>query len=218
MRERLLEAIGKEGPTTEQTARLRAINDLHSGLLTQTLTPEELEMYQLSTSATADRLRGQLVGFAPTKDEFQFMFKLWQQYDREFELAGPEREADRVAAQKKIEEQVLAKLDPARAADYQRARTPEFRELVLFTQAHELPAATAQAIDEMRAAALNVRSQVMADRKLDAAQRAAALQALQSEVQSSIGAALGEELFDKFAGQAGRWINALATGPNNTRR
>jgi hypothetical protein len=218
MRERLLEAIGKEGPTTEQTARLRAINDLHSGLLTQTLTGEELELYQLSTSPTADRLRGQLVGFAPTKDEFQFMFKLWQQYDRDFELAGPEREAERAAAQKKIEEQVLAKLDPARAADYQRARNPEYRELVLFTEAHELPAATAQAIDEMRAAALSVRSQVMADRKLDAAQRAAALQALQSEVQSSIGAALGEELFGKFSGQAGRWINALATGPDTTRR
>jgi hypothetical protein len=218
MRERLLEQIGKDGPSAEQQARLRAINDLHSGLLSQTLTGEELELYQLSTSPTADRLRGQLVGFAPTEEEFRFMFKLWQQYDREYELAGPDRESERAAAQKKIEEQVLAKLDPARAADYQRARNPEYRELVLFTQAHELPPATAQAIDEMRAAAMSVRSQVMADRKLDAAQRAAALQALQSEVQSSIGAALGEELFGKFTGQAGRWINALATGPDSTRR
>lgn len=212
MRERLLEQIGKDGPTAEQQARLRAINDLQSGLLAQALTGEELEQYQLSTSPTADRLRGQLVGFAPTPEEFRLIFKLWQDYDREFEFAEPEREAERAAAQIKIEEQVLAKLDPQRAADYQRARNPEYRELVLFAQAHELPPVTAQAIDEMRAAALSVRSQVLADRKLDAAQRAAALEALRSEVQSSIGAALGEELFGQFTGQAGRWINALASG------
>ena len=113
---------------------------------------------------------------------------------------------------------MLTKLDPERAAEYQRARNPEYRDLVLFAQAHELPPATAQAIDDMRAAALNVRAQVLADRKLDAAQRAAALEALRHEVQSSIGAALGEELYGKFTGEAGRWIHGLAAGTEPAKR
>jgi hypothetical protein len=214
MRERLLEQIGPDGPTPEQQARLRAINELHHGLLSQTLSAEELRLYQLSTSPTADRLRSQLVGFAPTEEEFRFLFELWERYDREFEFAGPERQADREAAQRRIEEQILARLGPERAADYQRTRRPEYREVVLFTQEHELPAATAQAIDEMRAAALHVRAQVLADRQLDATQRAAALQALQEEVQSSLGAVLGGELLGKFTSQAGRWISTLAAGAN----
>ncbi|NJN05259.1 MAG: M13 family metallopeptidase [Rhodobacteraceae bacterium] len=218
MRERLLDQIGKDGPNSEQQARLRAINDLHSGLLAQTLSREELEVYQMSTSPTADRLRSQLIGFAPTQEEFRRIFQLWQEFDRDFEFAGPEREIERAASVRKIEEKIVAQLDPQRAGDYQRARNPEYRDLVLFTQAYELPPATAQAIDDMRAAALNVRSQVLANQSLDASQRAAALEALQDEVQSSIGAALGEELYGKFTGQAGRWINTLGTGAGTTRR
>jgi hypothetical protein len=49
--------------------------------LSQLLSPDEYEQYELSTSWTADNLRRRLAGFQPTEEEFRGIFRLWRAQD-----------------------------------------------------------------------------------------------------------------------------------------
>lgn len=49
--------------------------------LSQLLTPDEYEQYDLSASWTADNLRRKMVGFEPTEEEFRGIFRLWRAHD-----------------------------------------------------------------------------------------------------------------------------------------
>ena len=49
--------------------------------LSQLLSPDEYEEYELSTSWTADNLRHRLAGFEPTEEEFRGIFRLWRAQD-----------------------------------------------------------------------------------------------------------------------------------------
>ena len=211
MRESLMDQIVDGRPTPVQAEKLKAINELHAGLLAQSLNPAELEQYELSTSETAERLRTQLTGFNPSEEEFRLMFKLWRDYDGKYAFAGPESFAQKEAEQLQIETQIKEKLGEVRAAEYERSRNPAYRDLILFTQSHELPGATAQAIYEMRSAALDVRAQLVGNKQLKADQRNAALHALQDEVENSLRRTLGDQLYGRFARDAGSWVSTLGT-------
>jgi hypothetical protein len=49
--------------------------------LSQILSPEDYEQYELNTSSTANNLRRRLAGFDPTEDEFRTLFRLWRAQD-----------------------------------------------------------------------------------------------------------------------------------------
>lgn len=49
--------------------------------LSQLLSPDKYEQYELSTSWTADNLRRRLAGFEPTEEEFRGIFRLWRAQD-----------------------------------------------------------------------------------------------------------------------------------------
>ena len=52
------------------------------------LTPQELENYELRSSATANTLRSQLSLFSPTEDEFRAIFKVQQAFDEKYGAAN----------------------------------------------------------------------------------------------------------------------------------
>jgi len=49
--------------------------------LSQVLSPQEFEQYELNTSWTAENVRRRLAGFEPTEDEFRTIFQLWRAHD-----------------------------------------------------------------------------------------------------------------------------------------
>jgi hypothetical protein len=49
--------------------------------LSQLLSPDEYEHYELSTSWTAENVRRRLGGFEPTEEEFRGVFRLWRAQD-----------------------------------------------------------------------------------------------------------------------------------------
>jgi hypothetical protein len=67
-REHILYALQNGKPAPSDMEELRQIDQEQDEALAQVLTPQEKDQYELSTSATADRLRQQLIGFNPTQE------------------------------------------------------------------------------------------------------------------------------------------------------
>jgi hypothetical protein len=106
------------------------------GLLAGLLTPTELQRYDLVTHSTAAAMRRDLGAFKPTESEFQSVFTILRKVDEACEEAKWQARADPsappmglqlAAMQNEAEQQIQSALGPARYADYQRTRDPEFQ-------------------------------------------------------------------------------------------
>jgi hypothetical protein len=75
--------VDKRSPMTDPQELQQLLNRYtqKEAEVSQLLSPEELEQYELSTSWTADNLRRRLSGFEPTEDEFRTIFRLWRAHD-----------------------------------------------------------------------------------------------------------------------------------------
>jgi hypothetical protein len=190
--------------------KLAEIETQRGQLLAQVLTPAEREQYELAMSPTAERLRGELIGFNPTEDEFRMIYELWRGFEEKLATASP---ADREAERARLDADIRAKLGD-RATDYARVQNREYRDLVMFSVQYELPAAMARSLQDMREAALAVRESVMSDANLAGEQREVALRALQEEIERTIRASLGEQLYGSFAQGPGQWVQSLGKPMN----
>jgi len=82
LRERIFEQAQKGQPMDLEG--LKKIQEHRQQVLSQILSPEERQEYDLRTSETAERLRSELVGFNPTEQEFRDIYKLWQGHDEKY--------------------------------------------------------------------------------------------------------------------------------------
>src|SRR5262249_46813264 len=133
-------------------AGLKKIQDHRKEILSQILTPEERDEYELRTSDTAERLRSQLVGFNPSEQEFRDMYRLWQAHDEKFAFVSADDENARRAKeqdQQRIEQEIRAKLAPQRVAEYERNRRQDYQPLCFFAERYELPQTTLHSIFEI---------------------------------------------------------------------
>ncbi len=69
--------------------QLKAVFDQRESELAQVLSSDELREYQLRKDETADNLRRNLVGFAPSEAEFQSLFQLLKAHEDKFSYADP---------------------------------------------------------------------------------------------------------------------------------
>jgi hypothetical protein len=184
--------------------------------LAKLLTPQELEEYDLRSSATASQLRSRLAAFKPTEEEFRAIYKLQKAMDDE--LGGAyaqtsEQSRLRTEKQRELEKQIAAILPPDRAAEYQLATDPMYNQVSRIAARFNLPT---QAVREVVTVQKDVQQRVQALRTqadLPAEQRNQQLAALQQEAQNKVSAALGSRAFEAYKEYGGQWLTNLVPRP-----
>ena len=209
LRERILGQTENEELAPDQISELKRLENLQRERLAAIFSPPELEKYELRTSETAERLRAELIGFDPTETEFREIYRLRKAFDDRFAFGGGGDE--KRLAESSLEEQIRLNLGD-RAADYDRARNRDYRDLVLFTQVHELPSSTALAILEIKQIAEQEARNLLGNRSIAEADRMTALRSIAAETERGVKDTLGEKLFRKYAQNSGAWLRHLGSG------
>ncbi|HXG49120.1 MAG TPA: hypothetical protein VNO52_15965 [Methylomirabilota bacterium] len=210
MEERAREAL-PPGAALDPATR-RQIEDQRRKLLLGVLTPEELDEYELSMSETADRLRRELVGFNPTKEEFRRIFQLRREVEAKLD-ALPEGDPARMAALAQLEEDIKAGLEPDRLGDYERIKNKDYQELCFFARQQELPAQVAQTVADYRQVAEQERMRLLASTQISEETRQTALKAIEAETIQAVRQVMGDSAFAAFLQGPGSWLQNLAAPP-----
>ena len=178
------------------------------------LTPAELDLYDLQTSATARTLRARLATFAPSEKEFRALFALQREFDERFggaSGAGDEaRQRERAAAETELDARIKAALGESRYAEYRRQQDPGYRVVARIAERFGLPARRAS---EVVGLAQTVQTRLLAlrdDKRITPETVRAELDTLARESGVRILALLGSdgaELYRRTSG--GAWLRAL---------
>ncbi len=186
------------------------------------LTPEEAVQYDLRMSMTTATLRGQLVGFEPTEQEFIALFKLRREYEDKFpmfpmanpdDLTAAERRAKREAAEaaeQQLQEQIKQTLGAQRYADYEIAQDYAYEQMYRVAKQAGLGTPEAKQAYAMKKAAEVQAARIRNDQSLTPEQRGAGLAGIRQETEASIHAVLGEKGWAQFnRGGNNRWLDAI---------
>ena len=193
--------------------QLRQIDQEQDAALSQLLTPQDKEGYELSMSPTADRLRKELIGFNPTEDEFREMFRRQKAIDSAYQFEDPND--DSVRALKAADEQAMmaefkAQLPPDRVAQLDRSQDPDYQNLCVLSERFDLPDGTSQALLDMRKAAEDQKRELLSNKDIAPERVEVALKAIQAETEQAARTALGDQAFGQYS-QSARWIQNLGT-------
>ena len=210
-REKVLWQAQDGKPTPEQAAQLRQIDQEQEAALAGVLTADEKYELDLTSSPTADRMRKELIGFNPSEAEFREIFAREQALDAAYAGQDPDDETARAAKaadERKMRDDIEAALGPARAAQYEQCRNPDYQNLTVLAERFDLPAEVSQAVLDMKQRAEDARRQILDDPAIAEDRRAAALQAIQAETESAARETLGDKAYAEYARSAS-WIRGL---------
>ncbi|MCC6232128.1 MAG: hypothetical protein IT580_05760 [Verrucomicrobiales bacterium] len=207
------EARGLPTPSERQSfleAAERALEDTFA----KSLTPEEREQYELRSSPMADELREQLRGFSSTREEFETLFRLQREGERQASALAaaaddPQRGEKLEALEQEQQQNVRQALGEQRFKEYQRARDPDYQTLYSLALGHQVPTEVAGQVWDMRAAVEVQTDRVRANPLLTVDQKVRALEAIRETTQSSIVDVLGEPLLDAYRQNGGSWLESL---------
>ncbi len=195
------------------TAKLRELTKAEHDEIAKTLTPQELEEYDLRTSSTASQLRYQLTAFNPTEQEFRTLFELQNQYSDQlgpmYSIPSQDEMKARADVQKQLNEQIVAALGPDRGADYTRAQDYNYRQTSQLVTRLDLPPETANDIYSLQKDIQQRANAVRMDRTLSPDVRTQQLAALADETKAKVTASLGETGFEAYKQYGGSWMQAL---------
>ncbi|MGA2177380.1 MAG: hypothetical protein ABSH38_20595 [Verrucomicrobiota bacterium] len=212
-RERVLRQEQNGKPSPGEIEKLREIEREQDAALSQLLTPEEKDEYELTTSPTADRLRQQLIGFNPTEEEFRALFRRQQAIDAAYQYEDVSDDTVRAAktsAEQAMMDEFKGQLAPDRVAQLARAQDPDYQNVCILAERFDLPADTAQNLVDMRRAAEEEKRQLLSTKDIPPERVAVALKAIQAETEKAARAALGDQAFAQYS-QSAAWIQGLGT-------
>ena len=188
--------------------------------IAKTLTPQELEDYQLRSSPTANQLRNQLAGFNASEAEFRALFKATAAIDEKYGNAGPfgglRNPADYQSRQAELLAQAKTVLSPERFADYKLATDPQSQQVSRLVARLELPPATTQQVVSLQQDIQARARAIQTNRDLPAADRTAQLTALQQEATTKLSTALTPRGLEAYKQNGGFWLENLKPRPAPT--
>lgn len=192
--------------------KLTALDAAQRAEIAATLTPQELEDYDLRTSNTARNLRSNLATLDITEHEFRTIFQLQQAFDNQFNLSNgllpPDGMQARDLAQKDLNDQLKAALGDDRYEEYQRAMSYNYQQTTALVARLALPPETANQVWDVQKD-IQQRLAVLRGQPLSAAQRTQQIAVLNDEATSKITAALGERGFSAYRQYGGSWMQSL---------
>jgi hypothetical protein len=189
--------------------------------LAAALSPEEMEMFDLYGSNTANSLRSRLASFQPTEQEFRDLFELQRVYDEKYNPrygSGVMDQAamqERAAAQRQLNEQIKTTLGDDRYAEYQRAQDFGFRTASRIVERLKLPPENAAAVYDLQKSAQQQAAQIRGDKTQTDEARAAALATLSHEANERVVSLLGAQGAEAYTQSGGGWLRSLSRAPGS---
>ncbi|MEW6302483.1 MAG: hypothetical protein AB1705_03375 [Verrucomicrobiota bacterium] len=195
---------------------LKKIRDQRQAELAAVLTPQELEEYELRSSATAESLRARLAGATLTEEQFRQLYRAQKSFE---ELnAPPTGPMDRATAEaraqaaRQLDEQFRAVLGDQAFRDYKRMQDPSYRAAADIVRDYSLQPAAADKVYEIKQAVDEHMRQLMADQSLTREQRMAALKAITEETTVALIDTLGQKGYEAYKQNGGYWIPTATSG------
>jgi len=215
--ERQATARGSGMMTPDTREKVVALDKAMHAEFAATLTPGELEDYDLRTSQTANGLRYNLTAFDASEAEFRALYKLQAPFDEQYAFTSGPPSPDQMRtlgqAQLQLKEDIKAALGPDRYADYQRATDFNFHQTSQLVARLELPQEAANQVYAVQQD-LQQRSNLLnQDRSLTPDDRTAQRAALNDEAQTKITAVLGARGFEAYKQYGGSWMQMLNPRP-----
>ena len=161
------------------------------------LTPAELDIYDLRTSATARTLRARLANFTPSEQEFRALFALLRDFDERFagsNGAGDEAsQRERAAAEAELNGRIKAALGESRYEEYRRQQDPGYRVVARIAERFGLPARRAEDVVGLAQSVQTRLRSLRDDKRLSPEAVRAELEALTRESSERIMTLLGSD-------------------------
>ncbi|MDB6053602.1 MAG: hypothetical protein JWN25_1125 [Verrucomicrobiales bacterium] len=198
-----------EAEKRQQMARLyQQQKDQLAGVLTR----EEFSEFNLRSSDTAEKLRGELIGFNPSEPEFRTLYGLRDQMEEKYrfaDLSDPAVQQAMKNDQQKMEADIASSLGPDRLAAYEQAKDPHFREVYLFAQKEEIDPKLVQPIVGIESTAREAAAQVLKDRRIKEADKLETVKEIRLESEHTLKQMLGNA-YEPYVKQHGEWLKGLA--------
>jgi hypothetical protein len=205
--------------------------------LETTLTPAELEEYNLRFSPAAYTLRNRLSKIDLTETEYRDLYDLQQAfYNNQPDTAlarplanqklTPEQIAQlqtRAKDYEALNQEMRQTLGEERYAQYQRASDNDYRQLQAAADRFNLPTDTIDQVYGYRDATAVATQRIAADPALTPEQKKQALATLASQTRRQISTALGDEVATAYLDRNMKWLervqagNVLTIAPNTNR-
>ena len=201
-------------PSPEDIEKLRQIDQEQDAALSELLTPEEKEQYEMSESPAADQLRGELIGFNPSEAEFRELFRRQQAIDSAYayeDASDPTVQMAKATDQQTMLDDFKQQLPADRAAELDRSQNPDYQSLCVLSERFDLPDSTSQTILDMRQAAEAEKQQLLANKDISPERVDVALKAIQAETERAARETLGEAAYGQYS-QNAPWIEHLGSG------
>jgi hypothetical protein len=184
----------------DDLARLR---QQKNAAVTQLLTPEEREQYDLWFSPAANAARESVTAMNATEEEFLRLYEL----RRAFMAKHGEAFQSSAEAAQEFETAVQQALGENRYLDYRRAQDSDYRELVRVASRFKIGPEVAAQLYSYKQPVEEARHQVDADPNLTPQQKTAAYDAIAQETQRAFREALGEKAFRHYIRRTGNpWV------------
>ena len=206
----------------EQAARTTAATKAYEEAISAALTPEEREQYEMRSGSLAAGLREKLRGFGASREEFQTLYRLEDNFAKErgkLESAlasgeDPQAALKLEAAEIELQQKMKETLGPQRFSDFQRAQDPDYQTLYSLTTEHEMSPAIATQVYDMRNTVRQLTDRIRENPLLTADQKIRAFEAIRAETESSIVDVMGEPLLQEYSRQGGGWLLELTDTRN----
>jgi hypothetical protein len=186
--------------SSEELARLKAEKD---AAVTQLLTPEEREQYDLWFSDAAARVRDSVYGMEATQEEFLKLYELQRAFDQRhggMPPAGSDAWHD-------FHQQARVALGDQRYGEWVRAQDSDYRELVRVASRFKIHTDVIAELYSYKQPIEEQRSLVENDPNLTAQQKQAAFEAIAGETQRAFREALGEKAFRHYLNRTSNpWV------------
>ena len=203
----------------ENRAKIAALRAQREAEMAQALGPQDYQEYQLRNSYTARNMRDTLTSFEPSEDEFRQIFEMRKQFGDQFGFTrdGGDQvvREQRQAAQAKLDEQLHAMLGDDRYRQYMLAQDDRFRETYDWTQRHDLPANSAEALYDIRKAAEQATREIKNNKSLSAEEQLPAIAQIKQATFETLKGTFGDNFETLLRGGRDNPFRDLLPSENN---
>lgn len=183
--------------------------------LARLLSPRELEEFDLRNSPLAIYMRAELAAFAPTEDEFRTIFRLRDEFARQYESALPgvetaERIRARQEAAQRVVAQIQAALGPVRGEEFTRKADDSYVQASRILERLQQPRENVDAVLAVGRDLTARASALEANRSLDEPARRAQQAELYDEARRRLTPLLGGSTgFEIYRQYGGTWLDKI---------
>lgn len=215
--ERMSEVRRKAGNLglASDTERMKGMMADRDKDLAAVLTPAELEQFQLRTSTSSLQLRSRYGEAIESLDEFKQLFALQKAFDEKYSpeliVMNSNLLRTRMDDERKMFEQMLATLGPARAATFRRAADQEYTTLKTLARRLNLPDNVPDTVMDLRENYAGVSQAINNQAGINSMDRRSLIQDVEKEARQKLIDLLGKEGFEAYSPR-NNWLRYLENG------